>query len=339
MALISIVVPCYNHGCFLEDALQSLRAQTLEDWQCFVVDDGSTDDSAAVATRFQKLDGRIELVSQRNQGLPFARNAGLRRCQGQYVLFLDADDAIHREALSWLAAGMEKAANPVCLMGVCDFRKDPLRDAYAPRLPPEGAQMLPDLLRANFGPPHCYLASRQHVVDAGGFDESTETAGCEDWDIWLRLALRGAELFRVPRVGAYYRRQPVSMSTDVVKMLSASLVVQHRGYKALLNGECSVSGQDLHKFQRIARRALRTNLIALSGALLRLERHELAADFIQLAAAVGADRRWAALGIARLNAIYRRWRYAVPETTPQVLERTTKLRDNLCAAFSAGGPR
>ena len=88
--LISIVVVCYNQAQYLGEAIESALAQTYQFVEILVVDDGSTDETAQVAAAFP----RVHYIHQSNRGLPAARNAGLRRSAGEYIVFLDADDRL-----------------------------------------------------------------------------------------------------------------------------------------------------------------------------------------------------------------------------------------------------
>src|SRR5271165_1119891 len=88
--MISVIIPCYNQSHFLGEAISSVRNQRYPHYEVVVVDDGSTDDTAAVAASF---DGVI-CIKQRNQGLGAARNAGFHHSHGTYVVFLDADDRL-----------------------------------------------------------------------------------------------------------------------------------------------------------------------------------------------------------------------------------------------------
>jgi hypothetical protein len=81
--------------------------------------------------------------------------------------------------------------------------------------------LLPYLLYMNFGPPHCWLCARKMAVKVGMFDERLSYRGCEDWDLWLRMAIAGADLATIPHVGALYRRYEGSMSTNINQMLDA----------------------------------------------------------------------------------------------------------------------
>lgn len=100
MPLYSVVIPLYNARAYIAACLNSVIAQTLDDWEMVVVDDGSTDDSGNVVRRYmQRCPSRITLVTQPNQGQYQARRAGYRRAHGEYIVSLDADDALEPYAL------------------------------------------------------------------------------------------------------------------------------------------------------------------------------------------------------------------------------------------------
>lgn len=91
---VSVVIPCRNHGAHLPIAVASVQAQDHQSWECIIVDDGSTDDSADIAAALAARDTRIRVHRQPPRGLSAARNTGLRLARGEYVQFLDADDVI-----------------------------------------------------------------------------------------------------------------------------------------------------------------------------------------------------------------------------------------------------
>lgn len=93
-ALISVIIPCYNQAVYLPEALESLLKQTYTHWEAIVVNDGSPDDTEAVALEYARQFPQIKYVSQSNGGLSAARNKGIEYAQGTYILPLDADDRI-----------------------------------------------------------------------------------------------------------------------------------------------------------------------------------------------------------------------------------------------------
>jgi glycosyltransferase involved in cell wall biosynthesis len=94
--LISVIIPCYNYGAYIRDAIDSVRAQTYQNWEMLLVDDGSKDNTAAIAQEYVAQDARISYHFQANQGLSAARNTGLGLAKGEYVQLLDAGPAAGR---------------------------------------------------------------------------------------------------------------------------------------------------------------------------------------------------------------------------------------------------
>src|SRR4051812_13487686 len=93
-SLISVIVPCYNSARFLKETLNSLLAQTYQNWECIVVDNGSTDDTKKIAGEFEKKDPRFTCMVQPTRGVSAARNFGIAHSKGKYILPLDSDDLI-----------------------------------------------------------------------------------------------------------------------------------------------------------------------------------------------------------------------------------------------------
>ena len=92
--IISIVIPCYNQSLYMRETLNCVMEQTLSEWECIIVNDGSTDDTLIIAKEYTKKDKRFYVVDKPNGGLADARNAGIKASHGRYILPLDADDLI-----------------------------------------------------------------------------------------------------------------------------------------------------------------------------------------------------------------------------------------------------
>ncbi|HEX7761341.1 MAG TPA: glycosyltransferase, partial [Caulobacteraceae bacterium] len=206
--------------------MDCLVAQTFAAWEAIVVDDASTDDTAAIARRYADADPRIQLVGQARGGASAARNRGMAHARAAWLLFLDADD--------WVAADfMEK-------MLAAARRKPGAGAVYCAynRVSPDGRRLAQDwyedLAKAPFAsfargcPPaiHSVIARRDLVVEVGGFDPSLMT--CEDWDIWQKIARTGARFVELPETLAFYRMRPGSLSMQTAQMLKDGLTVSSR---------------------------------------------------------------------------------------------------------------
>lgn len=234
--LVAVVVATYNYGRYIGAALGSLRAQTCEDWECVVVDDGSTDDTAEVVGRIAAADRRIRYVRQPNAGPNAARNAGIEATRAPFLQFLDADDVIGPSKLAHqldLFDGHPEAA--IVYGGVRYFRGDnPLVNPLNPEwvdLPPlrsvsgSGEAVLATLLIDNVMVIEAPLVRRSAFVSAGGFDPSVRRM--EDWELWLRMALAGSffayDDTQQPESASFVRVHATSNSRDQIAMLRAAI--------------------------------------------------------------------------------------------------------------------
>lgn len=104
---VSVIIPCYNQALFLPKAIASLQAQTLEDLECIIVDDGSTDNTAEEASNITLQEPRVRMIQKTNGGSASARDLGLKHAKGEYIQFLDADDWLDPEKLARQVALME----------------------------------------------------------------------------------------------------------------------------------------------------------------------------------------------------------------------------------------
>jgi len=223
---VSVVIPCFNQARFLAQAVNSALAQVDSRVEVIVVNDGSADETAAVAAAYGD---RIKYIEQANQGLCAARNVGIRHATGEFLQFLDADDFIapsmHANMTSVLAADPGAvAAYTGCT--IVDHEGKPV-DAHAGV--PESKDVFHRLLEFNPWPPHALIVRRRAVEAAGCFDLGLRS--CEDWDLWLRIAVKGGSFRLVPGNFAYYRRYPGSMSRNSAVMFRAVVMVIRRGVK------------------------------------------------------------------------------------------------------------
>lgn len=218
---VTIVIPCYQQGHFLAEAIKSALGQTHPDITVIVVDDGSTDDTAEVAGRYP-----VKLLQQENAGLSAARNAGLAIASTNYIAFLDADDLLRPRAV---AAGLEAFSQRPDVAFVAGQHARIAADGRlirgVERTPLTGDPYLA-FLRGNLVGMHAaVLYRRDAVVAAGGFD--TSLPACEDYELYLRLS-------RIRKVGQHgeivadYRRHDANMSNCPSFMLREVLAVLYR---------------------------------------------------------------------------------------------------------------
>ncbi len=148
--LISVVVPVYNAEKFLRRTAESICAQTDENYEIILVDDGSADDSLGVCRELAREDARIRVIHQENAGPSAARNAGVRTARGEYISFVDADDWIHPDMLANLRAGMEtmrREGHTNVQIQIGREEADENGELLAPAIyPPDEAVLIPPVL-------------------------------------------------------------------------------------------------------------------------------------------------------------------------------------------------
>ena len=137
-AFFSIIIPTYNRGQLIAETIGSVQAQTFADWECIVVDDGSTDDTKEVIGLLSKKDPRIKYVYQQNAERSAARNNGIRHSKGTYVCFLDSDDQYCENYLEDLNLFISDKKNPKALI-ITDFYQWDGHSAEAANTPPPQA--------------------------------------------------------------------------------------------------------------------------------------------------------------------------------------------------------
>lgn len=239
---VSVIIPMFDCGAYIREAIGSLQAQTLEEWEAIVIDDGSRDDGPAIVEGLARHDGRVRLLRQANAGVSAARNAGLDQARGEFVSFLDADDWLTPRGLEALVgrvragAGSDRSARVDAAVGsfaVCSPTGEELM-THASGLAEIG---LDDLLEA-----YHYVHTISHIVRRSALDKAVPAAtpaggrqggvcrgrfaaghyGYEDLDLWLRLAEGGVRWGVTPELVARHRIRPGSISKDPANSIADS---------------------------------------------------------------------------------------------------------------------
>lgn len=269
---ISILMPCFNHGAFIGEALDSVRSQTLQDFEIIVVDDGSTD--AATVDVLSRLPSPIRVLKTANQGLPAARNHAAAHAAGAVFCALDADDKL---APTWFEKGMRLLDQRSDVAFVSHWLETFGDEHWTWR--PDRCD-LPSLLARNTVN-GAALVRRDAFEAVGGYDEAMRD-GCEDWDFWLRLVERGFEGTIIPEVLFYYRRRHDSMSREMLDAARyrrplETLVGKHEAaYRAHLANVLVAKESETQGLTREIALLERDRIVSLEPAL-RRAREELTA--------------------------------------------------------------
>lgn len=237
--LVSVVIATYNYGHFIAQTLESVFAQTYQNLECVIVDDGSTDDTPEVVGAIAETDPRVRYFRQTNQGHPAALNTGFRNIRGDYVQILDADDLLEPRKLELHVAYLESNPDTDIVYGaVRYFRGENVgerlfsmwepNEPWMPEVAGGGAQVLPELVRGNIMTINAPLLRRRLVETVGLFDETLP--GTHDWDYWLRCAAAGARFAYMDAAGtlALVRSHPSSLSKNALRMLSLALLLRKK---------------------------------------------------------------------------------------------------------------
>lgn len=227
MLLVGVIIPCYNTGRYLAEAINSVVAQTFSDYEIVIVDDGSTDNTREVAESY--TDHRIRYTYQDNKGLAGARNTGICCTRGEYIAFLDADDLFLPRKLLIQVSYLEEHSDVGLVAGGFQRIDHEGRILYNGKI---GAGVIPleDILVRSVFPVHCSLVRRSWVDRVGGFDKSLPAA--EDWDFYCRLALGGCLMHAIPDVVAAYRMLPKAMSMRAPEQTAALLRVVDKTFRS-----------------------------------------------------------------------------------------------------------
>lgn len=187
---VSVMMPAYNAAAYIGQAIESVLAQTFADWELVIVDDGSGDDTYAVAAAYH--DPRIRIFQQQNGGEAVARNIALRHMRGALVAFLDSDDLFLPDHLARTTAYLQE--NPqfhaVYSDGYyCNQRGERLKPLSADRRGPFSGDIFEQIVRASdvFGPPTCVLLQR-HIVDRHNLQFDPKIVIGPDWDFMTRYS-------------------------------------------------------------------------------------------------------------------------------------------------------
>ena len=207
---ISIVIPCYNMGDYLEDALESAYNQTMQAHEIIVVDDGSTDDSKEIAERymfkeFPYIESPVRVISQVNKGLSSARNTGIMAATGDYILFLDADDILMENAIERVTKEIQQMNADIIALSFKEFGKSD-REVIL------GTFTLEDLKVAN-RIPYCCAFRRSALVEVGGYQPKMKW-GWEDYHLTFNLWSRGKTISVIQEILFKYRVKERSMITE-----------------------------------------------------------------------------------------------------------------------------
>lgn len=209
--LVSIITPCYNSAAFVAKTIQSVIAQTYQQWELLVIDDCSTDNTCAVVEGFMVAEPRIKLIKLAQNGrVANARNIGLDNANGKYIAFLDSDDIWLDNKLAVQISFMEQNQLP---MTFCAYRRID-----------EGGKVISRLINVPTSVDYSQLLSHNVIIFTTSVTLKTaignlrfKKVGHEDWVFWLDLFKQGYKGYGIKQELALYRIRKGSVSNNKIK--------------------------------------------------------------------------------------------------------------------------
>ncbi len=211
--LVSVIIPCYNQAQFLPESVASVVAQTYENWEIIIVNDGSPDNTSTVARSLSAVypERSIRLIEKANGGQGSARNAGIAAARGEYIMPLDADDKLNSNALEYLIKISLTSVVPCVAFGAykmfgIEHHTVNSYDLYSPE----------NLKNFNMlHPSSLYHKSVWHLVQ--GYKEDRAIQGYEDWEFWVNCHRQNIPFLGTREAIINYRRHPGSALTKVIE--------------------------------------------------------------------------------------------------------------------------
>jgi glycosyltransferase involved in cell wall biosynthesis len=224
---VSVIIPNYNYGDFIGETLRSVLAQTFQDFEVIVIDDGSTDKSREIIRGAEAdFNGKLMLIEQKNEGVYSARNKGIRIARGKYIAFLDADDIWNRTALESLKLYLDGHPDVALAYANTQYFDSKTGKVLGTNFgekakrPREGQCSDELFLRGNFIPLMASIVRREIFDAIGFFDPKLKVGG--DYELWMRLTDRYSAGY-VDEVLCKVRRHPGNLTFKTLPQARAQI--------------------------------------------------------------------------------------------------------------------
>ncbi|KNY29645.1 glycosyltransferase family 2 protein [Pseudobacteroides cellulosolvens] len=238
--LVSIIIPTYNQGAYIKEAVNSCLTQSYKDIEIIVVDDGSTDNTKEIMMPFIK-EGVIKYIYQANSERSAARNNGIRAAQGEFLQFLDSDDLLDKEKIKMQVDFLNLHPEIFAVYGVSKQFKEHPGDFVLIKPKELIGDISHELIKWNFITINAVVSRRDDIY----FDESLNTA--EDWDYWLKLSLKGRKFAYMEQSVCYVRWHGSNTSHNKRLMLIGELKVLEKTEADY--GSENMSGEKIKQLQ------------------------------------------------------------------------------------------
>ena len=245
-SIVSVIIPAFGRANFLRDGLRMLLSDDYRNLDIVVVDDGSPQDiQTEMASEF--LGAPVRFVRQPNSGTTAARNLGASLARGDYVLFIDDDDLLIPESLAWRVDALNSEPQVVAVAGRCQFLRDTIREECQPAFTANSFYHWDFLSGNRFYSPGQVLIRRSAFDASGGFRGAFN--GCEDWELWVRLAMLGP-IIADNRLTLEYRFHDGNFSRKVALMCSTACRVVEEITKSLCPAHMAIGRYLAYQYVR-----------------------------------------------------------------------------------------
>lgn len=217
---VSAIVPCFNQGEFILDAIASIEASVEVNWELIIINDGSTEPLTLEVLQYLERHG-YWVINQRNRGLAAARNRGIREASGRYILPVDADNKIRPDYMRLAHDILDASPEIGVVYGNVQFFGDRQALWHVPAFDRDR------LLQSNYIDA-CAVFRKQLWEGCGGYDTAIPNQlGFEDWDLWLTALGRGWQFYRLPEIVFDYRVRPRSMVTRCLQQENHEKILEY----------------------------------------------------------------------------------------------------------------
>ncbi|MEO7975760.1 glycosyltransferase [Flavobacterium sp.] len=203
--LISVIIPCYMQAQYLDEALTSVFTQTYKNWECIIVNDGSSDDTHEIAEKWLEKDSRYKYIYQKNKGVSAARNNGIGNAKGEFILQLDADDKIDSTLIEKVILRFDSSNCPQLIY--CDVTFFGVM---------KGIYQLPTYSYKRLLVQNCFVIcsafKKSDWIAVGGYDENLKSF--EDWDFWIRILNPQSTVVKISEELYFYRKHEKGSLTN-----------------------------------------------------------------------------------------------------------------------------
>ena len=225
--LVSVIIPAYNAEATILETVTSVLAQAYSNFELIIINDGSSDRTVDLLQNI--VDSRIKIFSYENAGLSTARNRGVKRSQGEFISFLDADDCWTPNKLELQIEALQNNPQVALAYSWVYFKYETEADSYADTSVTYSGNVYAELLLKNFLHNGSNALIRKKIIDEVGLFD-TQLKAVEDWDLYLRIAAKH-EFILVPEVQIIYRQSASSMTGNIQLMEHYLKLVIDRAYE------------------------------------------------------------------------------------------------------------